>query len=183
MNFLRALAELTGKLDAASVRYALIGGFGMAMRGVQRATIDLDFILALDDLDRADQALVDLGFQRYFHTENVSHYRHEALAERIDLLHAFRRPALAMLDRAERIEIQTGLSVPVAAVEDIIGLKVQAMSNDAARAEQDWLDIRQLVRSARISGQELDWELMGDYFALFDKRDLLEVLKESSWPD
>jgi hypothetical protein len=130
MDFLRALAELTEKLDQASVRYALIGGFGMAMRGVQRATLDLDFVLALD--------------------------------------------------RAECIELQAGLSVPVAAVEDIIGLKVQAMSNDVSRVEQDWLDIRLLVRSARRSGQRLDWQLIGDYFALFDKRDLLDALKENS---
>lgn len=177
MDFLRALADLTEKLDAVSVRYALIGGFGMAMRGVQRATIDLDFVLALDDLDQADRALHELGFRRYFHTDNVSHYRHDELGERIDLLHAFRRPAMAMLDRAERIELKPGLTVPVASVEDIIGLKVQAMNNDLARAEQDWLDIRQLVRSAKIADQALDWELIGDYFELFDKQPLLEALK------
>ncbi len=51
MDFLRALTELTQRLDASRVRYALIGGFGMAMHGVQRATVDLDFVLALDDLD------------------------------------------------------------------------------------------------------------------------------------
>ena len=33
MDFLRALANLTETLDAVSVRYALIGGFGMAIRG------------------------------------------------------------------------------------------------------------------------------------------------------
>jgi predicted nucleotidyltransferase len=178
MDFLRALAELTEKLDAEAVRYALIGGFGMAMRGVQRATVDLDFVLAMEDLDRSDQALRELGFRRYFHTDNVSHYRHDELVERIDLLHAFRRPSMAMLERAERIELEKGLAVPVAAVEDIIGLKVQAMSNDPARAEQDWLDIRLLVRSARVAGHSLDWELIGDYFTLFDKQHLLEALKE-----
>lgn len=87
---------------------------------------------------------------------------------------------MAMLDRAERIELPTGLSVPVASVEDIIGLKIQAMSNDLSRAEQDWLDIRQLVRSARLAGQTLDWELIGDYFKLFDKQSLLEALKKQA---
>ncbi len=180
MDFLRALADLTEKLDAISVRYALIGGFGMAMRGVQRTTMDLDFMIALDDLEQTDQALRQLGFCRYFHTDNVSHYRHNELNERIDLLHAFRRPAMAMLDRVERIELTPDLAIPVASVEDIIGLKVQAMSNDLARAEQDWLDIRQLVGSARIAGQSLDWELIGDYFKLFDKQPLLEALKEQT---
>ena len=45
MNFLAALEKLTAAFDEADVHYALIGGFAMALRGVQRATVDLDFIL------------------------------------------------------------------------------------------------------------------------------------------
>lgn len=177
MDFFRVLPELCRHLDEQSVRYALIGGFGMAMRGLQRATLDLDFILALEDLDTADEILRELSFERYFHSENVSHYRRDDQNWRVDLLHAFRRPALAMLDRAERLEIESGPSLPVAAVEDIIGLKIQAMSNDPSRAEQDWLDVRRLVTASRDLGQTLDWELIEQYFALFDKESLLEALR------
>lgn len=177
MDFFRILPELCRHLDEHSVRYALIGGFGMAMRGVQRATLDLDFILALEDLDKADEILRKLSFERHFHSENVSHYRRDDQNWRVDLLHAFRSPALAMLDRSERLEIEGGPSLPVAAVEDIIGLKVQAMSNDPSRAEQDWLDVRRLVAASRDLGQPLDWELIKQYFTLFDKGNLLEALR------
>lgn len=149
----------------------------MAMRGVQRATLDLDFILALDDLETAHKVLRDLSFERYFHSENVSHYRRDDQNWRVDLLHAFRKPAMAMLERAERLPVEGGPNLPVAATEDIIGLKVQAMNNDPSRAEQDWLDIRLLVRSAKALEQALDWELIEQYFDLFGKRDLLDVLK------
>jgi hypothetical protein len=54
MNFQKVFKEVTSQLDEADVRYALIGGFAMALRGVQRATVDLDFILMLEDLDRAE---------------------------------------------------------------------------------------------------------------------------------
>ena len=54
---------------------------------------------------------------------------------RIDILHAFRNPSLGMLARAEAVEIEPGLSIRVARVEDIIGLKVQALTNNPARAE------------------------------------------------
>ncbi len=177
MDFFRVLPNLCRRLDDESVRYALIGGFGMAMRGVQRATLDLDFILALEDLETADEVLRALSFARYFHSENVSHYRRDDLNWRIDLLHAFRKPAMAMLERAERMTVEGGLSLPVAATEDIIGLKVQAMCNDPSRYDQDWLDIRLLVRSAGALGQSLDWKLIGEYFDLFGKRDLLDILK------
>jgi len=43
MNFIKVIEAVTSQLDAADVRYALIGGFAMALRGVQRATVDLDF--------------------------------------------------------------------------------------------------------------------------------------------
>lgn len=180
MDFLRVLPDLCQRLDERSVLYALIGGFGMAMRGVQRATLDLDFILALDDLETADEVLRALSFKRYFHSENVSHYRRDDQNWRVDLLHAFRRPAMAMLTRAERLLIEGGPSVPVAATEDIIGLKVQAMCNDPSRAEQDWLDIRLLVRAARQLNQPLDWELIEQYLQLFGKQDLLEPLRSES---
>lgn len=51
MNFAQVINAVCGQLDAAGVRYALIGGFAMALRGVQRATMDLDFILMLETLN------------------------------------------------------------------------------------------------------------------------------------
>ena len=51
MNFLKVIDAVCLDLDTAGVRYALIGGFAMALRGVQRATTDLDFILMLQDLE------------------------------------------------------------------------------------------------------------------------------------
>jgi hypothetical protein len=61
MDFVKVIDSVCRALDEASVRYALIDGFAMALRGVQRATIDLDFILMLDDLDRSDEIFCDLG--------------------------------------------------------------------------------------------------------------------------
>ena len=46
----------------------------MALRGVQRATVDLDFILMLQDLDKADAIFRRAGYERVFKSENVSHY-------------------------------------------------------------------------------------------------------------
>lgn len=67
MNFANVIATLARRLDARNVHYALIGGFAMALRGVQRATMDLDFLLMLDDLEIA-HALED--YLRLFNFEN-----------------------------------------------------------------------------------------------------------------
>lgn len=182
MDFLRVLRPVCGSLDNANVRYALIGGFAMAMRGVQRATVDLDFILMLEDLDRADCILHSVGYERAFHSENVSHYVADDLAlGRIDLLHAFRGPSLSMLVRAERLEVMDDLTLPVVQVEDIIGLKIQAIVNDPRREAGDWSDIRLLIETAAQTDRALDWELIADYLELFELR--CELFGMKGWYD
>ena len=166
-------------MEASVVRYALIGGFAMALRGVQRATADLDFILMREDLEKVDRVLTERGYRRVFRSENVSHYQSEDWTwGRIDILHAFRRPALGMLERAEAIEFDPALSLRVVQTEDLIGLKVQALCNDPERAESDWLEILLLVRAARDGGHSLDWALLGDYLRLFRMEDKLAILRE-----
>lgn len=178
MDFVKVIDSVCRALDEASVRYALIGGFAMALRGVQRATIDLDFILMLDDLDRSDEIFCDLGYTRAFRNENVSHYSSDNLSlGRIDILHEFRGPTLGMLDRADRLSVAEGVTLPVVQVEDIIGLKVQATVNNPRRMTKDWSDIRMLVEVSAEQQLALDWELLTDYLALFGLTDRVEEMK------
>lgn len=178
MNFVHVIGTLTRRLDEQHVRYALIGGFAMALRGVQRATMDLDFLLMLDDLKTAHAILIELGYRREFHSENVSHYLNPDDAwGRIDILHAFRGPSLGMLQRAQRLPVSGELTLPVAVVEDIIGLKIQAIANDPNRALADWHDIGLLVSAAREQRAALDWQLLEDYLRLFHFEGKLPDLK------
>jgi hypothetical protein len=180
MNFAKVLAELGGRLDAAGIRYALIGGFAMALRGVQRATMDLDFLLMLDDLPKAHAILEELGYRREYRSENVSHYAAAGQEwGRVDILHAFRGPSLGMLRRADRIQCDDAWSLPVAQIEDIIGLKIQALSNDLSRAIGDWQDILLLLGVAATQGRQMDWPLVEDYLRVFKLEHKLSELKRA----
>ena len=179
MNFETIVPKIVAEFAAAGIRYALIGGLAMAMRGVQRATLDVDFILLLEDLGNAHERLLALGYHRAFHSENVSHYLADDPAlGRVDLLHAFRSPSLGMLERAEMLEIVSGLCLPVVHVEDLIGLKIQAAVNDPSRHRRDWNDIHLLVENASLHATSLDWDLLADYLALFDLTPELGNLKQ-----
>jgi predicted nucleotidyltransferase len=139
----------------------------------------MNFILMWDDWEEADRIFQTAGYTRAFKNENVSHYmaKEDALG-RIDILHTFRRPSMSMLKRAERIEVADGLTLPVVQIEDIIGLKVQALVNSAKRATSDWADIRMILEAAAEQKQSIDWELLGDYFNLFKLNTKLDTLKE-----
>lgn len=178
MNFELVIRKVVGDLEAAKLRYALIGGFAMALRGVQRTTVDLDFILVLEDLPRADAILRACGYERAFHSENVSHYiSQDGSWGRIDILHAFRLPSLSMLQRAEKLAAFGDLAIRVVHIEDLIGLKIQAAVNDPKRAAHDWEDIRLLLESAKEQNQQIDWTLLRDYLAIFQLEDKLPELK------
>jgi hypothetical protein len=91
----------------------------------------------------------------------------------VDLLFARRSYGKAMLARAAARPV-LGVSLKVVDATDLIGLKVQASSNDPTRRHRDLADIQSLLRSAR----ELDLVRAREYFRLFDREKELEALLE-----
>jgi hypothetical protein len=82
-----------------------------------------------------------------------------------------------MLTRVERFRVFDTYMIPVLSPEDIIGLKVQAIANDAQREATDIYDMRLLLEYQRQRNRPVDWELLDEYFSLFDKNALLATLK------
>jgi hypothetical protein len=166
MDFARVLQELLDGLNRGRIRYAIIGGFALGVLGTPRTTMDLDFLVRRDDLDALHALLISLGYDRTVRTENVSHYRHpDATWGGLDIIHAFRPHALAMLDRAREHHIHAGAGmIRVAEPEDVIGLKVQVMANDPRRGAQEIADIESL---ARRHGASLDWARVEEYYRIF----------------
>jgi hypothetical protein len=179
MDFSNTLTKVVTAFDSHGIKYALIGGLAIALRGVQRSTLDADFILLSEDLEACDSILKDMGYQLEFRSENVSHFiGNNTSLGRLDFLHAFRSATLGMLDRAERIKLTSACNIPVVHTEDIIGLKIQAAVNDSDRAVGDWNDIHLLIDHTAREGDTLDWELINDYLEAFNLEARLKELKE-----
>lgn len=177
MDFGRVLKTLLAEFERRQIRYAIIGGFALGVLGVPRATVDLDFLVHRDDLETLHGMLTGLGYERIVRTENVSHYRHgDVLWGSLDFIHAFRKAALQMLERAKSNPVFGGTqTVKVAEAEDVIGLKVQAMANDPRRRIQELGDIERLMD---FYGSRLDWERIQEYFALFEMGKEARELRE-----
>lgn len=59
------LYEVTDIFEKAQLKYALIGGYAMALQGLVRATVDIDFVLhlRLADFELAEKLLAQIGLQ------------------------------------------------------------------------------------------------------------------------
>ena len=176
MDFELVLKTLLSEFLRLEVRSAVIGGFALGVLGAPRQTMDLDFLVHEDDMDKLDEALIALGYRRVFHSENVSQYRHpDTTWGSVDFIHAFRKISLAMLDRATDHSAFGGRqSLRIAQPEDVIGLKVQAMCNDPSRQPQERTDIERLM--ARY-GRELDWQRIEEFYDVFGLSDEAKRLK------
>ncbi len=176
MDFKAVTRILLDDFEKENVRYALIGGFALGALGVPRSTVDIDFLIHRDDLSRVDKIMKKNNYECVFKSENVSQYiSHIKIFGEVDFLHAFRKISVGMLERAIEKDIFGGeLKIKILRPEDIIGLKVQAIINNADRATREYADIESLLGYYR---NNLDWDLIEEYFSIFEKKDEFIKLK------
>jgi hypothetical protein len=175
MNFKEVLRALMVRFSAAGIDFALAGGLALSTMGVFRFTRDIDFVLPAEHADAVDRIMTDLSYEKQdFSTQEIVSYLSPlAVLGQVDFLLARRIYTQAMLHRAREMPVLDGeLKVKTLLPEDVIGLKLQALSNDpAGRSAVDEPDIRQLLKLHRSS---LDMTLVRDYFRIFEKEDLLD---------
>ena len=121
----------------------LVRCFALGALGLARATVDLDFLVHRDDLDKLDKIMRSNGYECAYKSENVSQYLSKLkIFGEVDFLHSFRETSLRMLKSVKEIDIFEGkLKIKVLRPEDIIGLKIQAIANDSSRMLREYADI------------------------------------------
>lgn len=57
--------EITDAFSAAKLKFAVVGGYALALHGLVRATMDVDFVLSLtkEDFELAEKTLQKVGLQ------------------------------------------------------------------------------------------------------------------------
>ncbi len=175
MDFEQVLTTLLALLEQGQIRYGVVGGFALGILGVPRATQDFDLLVDREDLSRVHSILKRLGYARHALTENVSHYQPDAAWGSINILHAFRKYSVAMLRRVNTVPVLNGSrQIKVLQPEDLVGLKVQVMTNDPLRASKERADIESL---AAAYGSRLDWDRIQEFYELFDLKDEAIMLR------
>jgi hypothetical protein len=177
MDFEKVLPLIIKEFEKEKVQYALIGGFALGAIGIMRSTMDLDFLINAVDITKVELIMAKYDYKCVHKTKNVSQYMAGAkVFGEIDFIHAFKALSLSMLARSKRTVLLGGqLRVNVVCPEDIIGLKVQALANDPLRETREYADIAEILSYVK---ENLDWELVKEYFYLFKKEKEFKLFQE-----
>lgn len=169
-SFGGVLHEVGTLLHEAGVLHALIGGVAVGMHGYARATADIDLLADGARRDDIVRLMTAAGFELAVSTDEVLHFTGPVP---VDVLLARRETTRQMLADATP-EPATGTML--LRVEDVIGLKIQAFSNNPARKWHDQADIAALLQN----NPTLDWSRVQRYAAMFGVQDLLEEMRRST---
>ncbi len=183
MNFDSVLKLLIENFEKHQIRFALMGGFALHVAGFTRATQDIDFLIDREDLPKVKGLMFSFGYELLHESEDTTNFLGK-LKElgKVDFLHAHRSYAKAMLQRARDHEVFDGkFKIKVIVPEDLIGLKVQASSNDPERYHQDMADIEYVLKANK---GRLNLDLVREYFELFHREKELEgILEKINYAD
>lgn len=167
MDLEKTLQVVHQVFEQEQIDHALIGGLALATLGINRATYDVDMLIDFQDKEKAKQVLAGIGFILHYESKEVCQFSGIGY---LDLLLAQRPISREMLRRAEVYSLH---GIKCLAIEDVIGLKIQAFVNDSERELQDKADIVALIHL----GKALDWARLKQYAELFNQWEFLKKYK------
>lgn len=184
---LEVLSQIARALEDHGVAYVVVGSFASSMRGLYRATADIDIVA---DLEPAQiQPLVEALRETFYLDEQAVR---RAVARRglfnaihldavfkVDIFippaHGFSRQQLARR-RLEKIAPDVPQRIYVATSEDTILAKLSWYRAGGEVSQVQWADVLGIVGT---QGAELDVEYLREWADLLGVRDLLEKVLSS----
>lgn len=158
---MRSYTEVFSALNAAGVRYVVVGGVAVVLQGHARLTVDLDIVvdLAAEPARRAMDVLLSLGFrprlpvdphdfadadvrEQWVRERNLqvfSLYHPDDALREVDLFATHPLPFSELADAADIVELD-GVAVSVASIAHLVQLK------RAAGRPRDLEDVEALLR-------------------------------------
>jgi predicted nucleotidyltransferase len=165
-----ALKDVVNFLNNRSYRYALIGGLAVSFRTVERATKDIDFVVAATpdcDSERIIRSFAELGFvvetllerKRVNNIATVRLLGDEYPGIYLDLLVDATGIENEVVDSSEAIDVLPELSVNIASLASLIALKTLSSVNE--QRVQDLIDLKNLIGEANCEELEQAAVLVG----------------------
>lgn len=155
------LYELTDAFDKAKLKYVLVGGYALALHGLVRATMDVDFVISLKqaDFELAERTLLGVGLQSRLpvRAQDIIKMRKEYIENRnliawsfVDYKNPSRQVDILItkdLADIEAVKISVGgRKIVVASLQALLQMKMES------GRPQDLVDIQNIKE--RLSGKK-----------------------------
>ena len=147
------LYEIIDSFESQKLKYVLVGGYALALHGLVRATMDVDFVLTLkqSDFELAEKALGLIGLQSRLpiRAQDIIKMRREYIENRnliawsfVDYKNPSRQVDILITKDLKDITIEkvsvAGRKVSVASLKDLLKMK------EEAGRPQDLIDIQNI---------------------------------------
>lgn len=133
------------QLPRAGVEFLMIGGHAVNHYGYSRATIDVDFMIAANDVAAVRSVMKAAGFTNVSESENVVFFKHPKIPFRVDFLQVDSESMRKLMANATRTEY-AGVPMAIPSLKDLISMKLFALKCGSPRREgKDFPDIVNLV--------------------------------------
>jgi hypothetical protein len=139
------LDRLFSLFEQNSIRYCLIGGQAVNAYADPVVSLDLDVVIALDQVERVETLLADsFTVERFTHSLNVSDSGSDLRVQvQIDPRYG------QFVNRAAPRDVM-GYTLPVAAIEDLLQGKVWAASDASRRPSKRLKDLADIARIVEV---------------------------------
>jgi hypothetical protein len=128
-------------LEENRFAYCLIGGQAVNAYAEPVVSLDLDVVLAVGEIERAEALLRErFRIERFAHSLNVS-----APGSRLRIQIQTDPRYAAFVDRAQRRDV-LDLALPVAAIEDVLAGKIWAVQDETRRPSKRQKDLADIAR-------------------------------------
>ena len=147
MNYPTVFDLIANEFEQAGIVFVVAGGFAVNVHHVTRQTLDVDLLIAVDDVEKASRVLQAAGYQKGLGSPVVARFKGDGkIFLDIDLMLMDPETLRKILKQSQATSI-AGHSFRVLSLEHLIAMKFHAIKNDPiTREPKELLDIIQLAR-------------------------------------
>lgn len=168
------LTQLTRRLDAVGISYAVLGAIALARYGYQRMTVDIDLLLSPDGLARFQERCLGRGYVPALPGETKS-FRATDTGVRIDMLTSGEypgdgKPKPVAFPEPSQVGVDVD-GISIVKLDKLIELKL-ASGISAPHRLRDLADVQDAIRTLRLPedfGDRLDPSVRSAYRDLWSR--------------
>ncbi|OGV63778.1 MAG: hypothetical protein A3K19_05050 [Lentisphaerae bacterium RIFOXYB12_FULL_65_16] len=147
MDSLGILEKILVEIERRQTAVVLVGGWALNFHGMPRQTLDLDLMIAAENLPAATAALELCAYCMVFQSELFARFRDQAAGSPdIDLLFVSPETLRTVTDSGRHVAVGNA-TVTIPSLDHMLAMKLHALKyNYPQRATKDLPDVANLLR-------------------------------------